>query len=355
MDPRIIQYHLKAARKQLRQLKLDCLIVIDPANITSLTGFLGRESWAVLTRRNSYLLTDSRYTEQARSQCPCCRIIQRTESLPRQLAKLLEKQKSVRTAAVEASATIATLKALKKHLTIKIKLPADIIGPARCIKQAGEITYIRTAAKIAAAAFKKLLAVVKAPITENELAGLLDWEIRRAAAKPAFETIVAFGPNAARPHHSPTGRGLKKNDTVLIDFGVTCNGYCCDITRCFTVGEPNRFYKRAHDAVCKAQAAAIKMVRPGVQTHQLDSAARKIIADLDLPVYGHGTGHGLGLQVHELPTIAANSQGTLQTGQVFTIEPAVYIPGKFGIRIEDDILVTKSGCEILTRSCPKMT
>jgi Xaa-Pro aminopeptidase len=355
MDHRIIQYHLKAARRQLRQLKADSLIVVDPANITSLTGFLGRDSWAVLTSRNCYLLTDSRYTEQARSQCPCCRIIQRTESLPRQLATLLEKQKSVRTAAVEASASIATLKALKKYLTIKIKPAADIIGPARCIKQAGEIAYIRTAAKIAAGAFKKLLPAVKAKIPENELAGLLDLEIRRAAAKPAFETIVAFGPNAARPHHSPTSRKLKKNDTVLIDFGITCNGYCCDITRCFTIGKPSRFYKRAYDAVCKAQAAAIKMVAPGVKTRRIDSTARKIIADHDLPVYGHGTGHGLGLQVHEPPTIAANSEGTLQPGQVFTIEPAVYIPGKFGIRIEDDILVTKSSCEILTRSCPKMT
>jgi Xaa-Pro aminopeptidase len=145
---------------------------------------------------------------------------------------------------------------------------------------------------------------------------------------------------------------LRKNDTVLIDFGVRFNGYCCDITRCFAVGKSNPFYKKVYDAVQQAQAAAIEMLKPGIVAKKVDAASREVIRKSGLPVYGHGTGHGLGLEVHEQPAISTNSKAKLQLGMVFTIEPAVYIPGKLGIRIEDDVLITKTGCKILTRNCP---
>jgi Xaa-Pro aminopeptidase len=192
------------------------------------------------------------------------------------------------------------------------------------------------------------LKYIKPGVTESELAGRLDFQIRRAAASNSFETIVAFGPNASRPHHQPTSRKLKKNDTILIDFGARCKGYCCDITRCFTIGRPNPFYKKVYAAVQQAQTAAIKMVKPGIEIKKVDAAAREVLRKYDLPVYGHGTGHGLGLEIHERPAISEKSKGKLQTGMVFTIEPAVYIPGRLGIRIEDDILITKTGCRILT-------
>ena len=144
---------------------------------------------------------------------------------------------------------------------------------------------------------------------------------------------------------------------MLIDFGVRYKGYCCDLTRCFSIGlrraqssrRPNAFYKKVYNAVQEAQATALKIIKPGVRISLVDAAAREIIAKHDLPVYGHGTGHGLGLEVHEEPLISAESKGKLQAGMVFTIEPAVYIPGKLGIRIEDNILVTKTGCRILSR------
>ncbi|MEA3225685.1 MAG: M24 family metallopeptidase, partial [Planctomycetota bacterium] len=188
--------------------------------------------------------------------------------------------------------------------------------------------------------------------SESELAGMLDFQIRKLGARNSFETIVAFGPNASRPHHQPGMQKLKKRDTVLIDFGAKYRGYCSDITRCFTVGEPTALFKKVFDVVEQAQTAAIKKIRAGAKFTEIDATARQTIAKADLPVYGHGTGHGFGLEIHEPPFLKADGKGKFQAGQVITIEPGIYIPGKLGIRIEDDILVTETAHKILTRSCP---
>jgi Xaa-Pro aminopeptidase len=263
-------------------------------------------------------------------------------------AKLAKKLKSVQTVTVEKSTSVAAFEALKKNIKGRVKAVANIIEPQRVSKDNSEIAAIRAAAQIADQALQRTLRYIKQGITENELAGTLDFQIRKLGGRSSFETIVAFGSNASRPHHQPGKRKLKKNDTVLIDFGVRFKNYCCDLTRCFTVGKPSAFYKKVYDAVQKAQAAAIKMVKPGVEFRQVDAAAREVIRKYDLPVYGHGTGHGLGLELHEEPVISHDSKGKLQEGMVFTIEPGVYIPGKTGVRIEDDILVTGNGCSILT-------
>ncbi|TFG48165.1 MAG: M24 family metallopeptidase [Candidatus Brocadiia bacterium] len=180
----------------------------------------------------------------------------------------------------------------------------------------------------------------------------MEFNIRKAGAAISFDTIVAFGPNASRPHHQPGSRKLSKTDTVLIDFGVKYKNYCCDITRCFTLGRPDTLYLKAYEAVKLAHDTAIKMLKANVDINKVDAVARKIIADAGLPVYGHGTGHGLGLEVHEAPAVSAQAHGKLKAGQIITIEPGVYIPGKLGIRIEDDVLITKTGSQILTCSCP---
>jgi Xaa-Pro aminopeptidase len=140
--------------------------------------------------------------------------------------------------------------------------------------------------------------------------------------------------------------------TVLIDFGAKYGGYCSDITRCFAVGAPTAFFEKVFDVVEKAQAAAIRKIRAGARFNEVDAAARQTIAETDLPVYGHGTGHGFGLEIHESPFLKADGKGKFQAGQVVTIEPGIYIPGKLGVRIEDDILVTQTGHKILTRNCP---
>ncbi len=349
MDARITKRRIKAIRRELSNRGINCLLLTKPANVTYTTGFLGDDSWALITNRAVYLLTDSRYIEQAQKECACCKIVHRTDSLAKALAKLLKKLKSVQTVIVEKSTSLAAFEAIKKHVKVRLKAVANIIESVRSIKDSSEVAAIKAAAAIAAKALKQTLGYIKPGITENELAVRLDFQIRKAEASNSFETIVAFGPNASRPHHQPGRRKLKKNDTVLIDFGVRYKGYCCDLTRCFIIGRPTHLYKKAYIAVKQAQIAALEMIKAGVATKKVDAAAREVIGKYDLPVYGHGTGHGLGLEVHEEPVISADSKAKLLPGMVFTIEPAVYIPGKLGIRIEDDVLVTETGSKILTQ------
>lgn len=354
MKAEIVKRRAKSVRHLLNDNRISCLIVTRKANVTYITGFLGDDSWAVIGPAGVWLITDSRYTKQARTQCPDCKIIERKGQMAEAVSKLVQRLKSVKTAAVEKSASIAALEALRKSLKIRIRTVADIIETARSIKDSGEVSAIKRGAKIAAGAFGKTIKHLRPTMTENETAGMLDFQIRRLGAVNSFDTIVAFGSNASRPHHQPGSRKLKKNDSVLIDFGVRYKGYCCDLTRCFAVGKPSAFYRKVYDAVKEAQAAAIKMVRAGVEIRRVDSAARDVIAVHNLPVYGHGTGHGLGLEVHELPVVAAGRKGCLKAGEVITIEPAVYVPGKLGVRIEDDVLVTETGCKILSRDCPHL-
>jgi Xaa-Pro aminopeptidase len=317
--------------------------------VTYATGFLGGDSWALIAAGTVYLLTDSRYTEQARGECPCCRIIERTGPIAGAAARLAKKLRSVKTTHIETSTSIADFRALKKALGGPVRTAGNIVESVRTIKDQTEIAAIRAAARIATQALRRSLGQVKPGITESELAGTLDFEIRRLGARNSFETIVAFGPNASRPHHQPGRRKLKSNDSILIDFGAKYNGYCCDLTRCFVVGRRNHFYERVYNSVRQAQVAAVEMVKAGVDIKEVDKAARKVIEKAKLPVYGHGTGHGLGLEIHEGPVVSREAKGKLDAGTVVTIEPGVYIPGKLGVRIEDDILVTETGCKILTR------
>lgn len=348
MNEKIIAGRLRAVRNRLRKNKIDSLVLTNPANVTYLTGFSGDESWAVVTSRGIYLVTDSRYRLQAAAECRLCRIVEREVSLARWTAQLVSRLKSVRNVSVDKSISLAYYSALKKHIKGRITKAPDIVEALRCIKDEYEIRTIEAACRIAEKALSQIKRYVKAGVTENELAGRLDFQIRKLGAINSFETIVAFGANAARPHHKPTTRKLKENDTVLVDFGVRYKGYCCDLTRCFAVGRASGLYKKAYEAVEQAQAAAIKMIKPGVDVRDVDSAAREVIKRYDLPVFGHGTGHGLGLQVHEAPVISDKVKGRLRAGMVFTVEPAVYIGGKLGIRLEDDVLVTQTRCKVLS-------
>jgi Xaa-Pro aminopeptidase len=381
----IIKRRVRSIRRILGRKKISCLIVTKPANVTYITGFSGGDSWAVITngfdklttRGGVYLLTDSRYTEQAKSECSGCRIIERRKPMVEAAAELVRKLKSVRAITVEKSTSLGDFEKLKEKVKGRVGSTAGIrlrVRPSQPLRRSGlstiaasaealierlrsskddsEIAAIKKAAQIAAEALEKTLKHIKPNVTESELAGALDFEIRKIGAKNSFETIVAFGANASRPHHQPGTRKLKKNDTVLIDFGVRYRNYCCDLTRCFAVGKVNNFYRKVYSAVKEAQAAAIKMVKPGVEIEKVDAAARAVIRKYGLPVYGHGTGHGIGLEVHEEPVILEKSKGKLQAGMVFTIEPAVYIPGRLGVRIEDDVLVAENGCKVLSHGCP---
>jgi Xaa-Pro aminopeptidase len=352
MDKEQIARRLKVVRRVLDKKKIRCLVITKPANVTYVTGFLGDDSWAVVAGGRVYLLTDSRYTEQAEKECPSCKIIDRAGPMADAVAKLVKRLKSVRAVTVEESASLADFEQLRTAVKARLRTAANVIETIRSVKDAGEIAAIQAAASISARALQQTLPYIRPGVTESELAGRLDFQIRQLGARNSFETIVAFGPNASRPHHQPGKRKLRGTDSVLIDFGARYDGYCSDITRCFVVGGMTAFYRKVYDVVEQAQATAIKMIKPGVKITQVDAAARQVIAKSDLPVYGHGTGHGFGLEVHESPFLKADAKGTLKAGQVITIEPGIYMPGKLGVRIEDNILVTETGHKILTRNCP---
>ena len=336
----------------MSEKKIGVLIVAKPANVTYTTGFSGDDSWAVITKSRLYLLTDSRYIEQAKRQSPFCRIIERTGPIVKTAAVQMERLRAVQTAGLERSASIADFDELKKKVRVRVKTVGDIIEDIRSVKDSSEVSSIKAAASIAAKALGQTRRYMKVGITENELAGRLDCEIRKLGARSSFDTIVAFGSNASQAHYQPGARKLRKNDYILIDFGVRYRNYCCDLTRCFAVGRCSAFYRKVYRVVAQAQAAAIETVRAGVEINKVDAAAREVIGRYNLPVYGHGTGHGLGLEVHESPVISAKAKGKLKAGMVVTIEPGVYIAGKLGIRLEDDILVTERGYRILSRGCP---
>ncbi|MHC4370059.1 MAG: M24 family metallopeptidase [Planctomycetota bacterium] len=352
MNREVIRKRIRAIRRQVKKKRISCLIVTKPANVTYATGFLGDDSWAAITGRQVYLLTDSRYTEQAQKECPSCKIIDRAGPMADAVAALVKKLKSVRTVTVEKSTSVAEFERLKKAVKARLRTAENVIETARIVKDQSEIAAIRAAASISARALGQTLSYIKPGVSESELAGMLDFQIRKLGGRNSFDTIVAFGANASRPHHQPHARKLRKTDTVLIDFGAKYGGYCSDITRCFAVGAPTAFFEKVFDVVEKAQAAAIRKIRAGARFNEVDAAARQTIAETDLPVYGHGTGHGFGLEIHESPFLKADGKGKFQAGQVVTIEPGIYIPGKLGVRIEDDILVTQTGHKILTRNCP---
>jgi len=350
MDAKTIKKRAAAVAATVKNRGLDGAVITDRANVTFLTGFSGDDSWALIIGPKVWLLTDSRYTEQAKGECVGCKIIQRKDSLVTEVAGIVSRYKSAKVLGIENTTSVAVYDKIRRKIGARFKKIGNLVRQLRAIKEAGEVTAIRKASSIADGALDAALKRLKAGMTESELAGRIEFEIRKSGALVAFETIVCFGANGSRPHHIPGKRRLHKNDTILIDFGAKYKGYNSDKSRCFAVGKVKREFQRAYDAVALAQKTAIGLIAEGVKAKDIDSTARRVIKNSGFGVFGHGLGHGLGLEVHELPVLSAKSKDALKAGQVVTVEPGIYIPGKFGIRIEDDVLVTKTGSKILTRT-----
>lgn len=344
MKPDVTETRLASLRKLMRKESLSWLILTSPANVTYMTGFMGEDSWAVVGMKKSYLLTDSRYSEQARKECSSCTIVERTEGMVKACSRLMTGRGVV---GVDDAMTVGFYEVLRKALKSRVKRSGWLVEGLRQTKQPHEWEIIGASAAVAWKALEASM-VLRVGMTESELAGRIEFEMRKLGAKPSFDTIVAFGANASQAHYKPAGRTLKSNDTILIDFGVRWKGYCSDMTRCFAVGKVNPSYRKAYQAVLAAHQAAVALLRPGADLREIDQLARRTIAAAGFPPYGHGLGHGLGLEVHEGPVLSSRSQGALAAGQVVTVEPGIYIPAKLGIRLEDDYLITTNGCRLLS-------
>lgn len=346
----VLKKRVKQVRKNYTGEGCDAAIFTSNANVSYLTGFMGDDSWVMVTSRQVFLLTDSRYTEQAAKETAGCKIVARTGSMIDAVDDVIKKNSSIKKLAIQRVMPHGCAVEIEQKCQVSLAVLDGVVNSVRAIKDESEIANIRKAASLSKAVLKVAKEALTIGMTECELAGLIEYEIMVRGAKRAFNTIACFGAGGSEPHHIPGKKKLRKNDYVLIDYGAAWNGYCSDVTRSFAVGSASDEYQKAYEAVKMAQKAAIEMIAPGVKMADADAAARAVIADAGFDVYGHGTGHSFGLDIHEMPSLSAKCTDLFAPGHMVTIEPGIYIPGKFGIRIEDDVLVTETGYEIITRS-----
>jgi len=353
-------------RESLDTLGLDALIVTPASNIRYLSNHAGSAGILVVTREGVHLLVDFRYHEAVRalqassSACPGLRLWEVPASYEEALIACLA-EIGVGTVGFEAAhVTVARYEwwretIASRGLDITLRSTERVIEQARIIKDAFEVATLREAAARLDAVMPPVLAAVRAGESERQIAAVIETAMRHAGyERPAFDTIVASGPHSAMPHYRAGTRVLASGDLVVLDFGGVLDGYCCDLTRTVSIGPPSDEMRRVYDAVRDAHAAAVAAVKPGVDPSMVDTAARELLRERGLAdAFGHGTGHGLGLDVHEEPRVGKPRADlppvTLVPNMVFTIEPGAYLPGFGGVRIEDDVLVTEDGCELLTR------
>ena len=344
-------------RRQIKQEGLDALLVTNFTNVTYLTGFTGDDSFLLLTAKDDVLVSDQRYTTQLDEECPGLELAIRgpgTKMLDF-TAKTVDKAKTPRLGIEADSMTVALRDALAAAVPKAQLTPTSgWVEELRMTKDADEIDRTRRACDLARRAFEVVRAKLTPAMTEREVANELEYQARRFGAKGmSFESIVAVGPRAALPHARPTTRKIGESDFTLIDWGVNEGLYMSDLTRLVVTDKISPKLRKLYGVVLKAQLAGIEAIRPGVPCEAVDRAARNVIEKAGHgKAFGHGLGHGVGLEIHEAPRLAQNQPTELRPGMIVTVEPGVYFPGWGGIRIEDDVLVTRTGHEVLT-SVPK--
>jgi Xaa-Pro aminopeptidase len=333
----------------MRDRGIEALLVTRPENVRYLTGFTGSNGSVLVSQRRPVLVTDFRYKLQAAGQARGVRVLIQKKDWQSAVAEAARRAGADVLSFDETSLTHERIHLLKKQ-GLRLKPGKDAVAELRRIKDERELAAIRTAIRRAEESFRELESRIRPGAKERDLALALELLMReKGSRRAAFDIIVASGRNGAMPHASVSDRRLRAGDLVTVDFGAEADGYVCDITRTLCVGRPTARQREIHDLVRRAQQAAMDAVRPGLPCKGVDKAARDIIdAAGHKKHFGHGTGHGVGLLVHEGPTVSALSKDAVQEGMVFTVEPGVYIPGWGGVRIEDMVLVTEQGAKLLT-------
>lgn len=356
-------------RSHLAEAGLDALLVTHLPNVFYLTGFRATAGAALVTPGKLILVADFRYRTAAeaavsalasRTGAQLCPVPQ---GIDEAVADALRSARTARVGVEGAHLSVSRFEWLTRTLQtsdepaagqVRLVSTERLVERERAVKDDFEIDVLKEAGRRLSAVAPLAASFARAGRLEREVAADIDHAVRRAGfERPAFETIVASGPNSALPHARPTERALAPGEAVVLDFGGVYGGYCVDLTRTVSVGKPTDELARLHQAVAEAQAAALAAVRPGALASAVDGAARQVLERLGLAeAFGHGTGHGLGLEVHEEPRIGrvvpGQADAVLEPGMVITIEPGVYLPLTGGVRIEDDVLVTGGGCELLT-------
>lgn len=336
----------------MERQRLGAFLVTDEADVRYLSGFTGGESTLLLTRRHKLLLTDFRYLEEARASAPGWRVVARPPELMEKAGVQARKLRVRKLGVSGEYLTVQQMKRLRRSARgMVIKPMRGLAGELRLCKSAWEVRQIEKALRIQEESFQRVCRKMVRGMHEYELAAELRYQMVKGGAEDeAFPVLCQFGPSSSRPHGRPGNRRLRSSSVVLVDWGARFNGYHSDLTRTFFIGSIPKSLREIHNIVAEAQAQAKARVAPGVTFAEVDEAARGVIRKAGYAKqFGHATGHGLGLRIHEPPAVSRRGKGVLKPGMVVTIEPGIYVPGKGGIRIEDDVLVTEKGFRVLSR------
>lgn len=347
----MLDNRISAARGCLERVGADLLLVTNLSNIRYLAGFTGSEGTLVLSPREGWFLTDSRYTSQAQTEVAGAQVVQFSNKME-SLVDQLKQSGAGRIAFEPGSMTVAMYQELCARLPEVEWLPADTeMTPLRTVKDADELALLERVAEIASQSLLEILDRVKPGAVESELAWALEVAMRnRGADGKSFDFIVASGERGALPHGKASEKRMQAGELVTIDYGAFYRGYCSDETVTVCLGQPDSRQLEVYETVRVAQELALEAVRPGLSFKELDAKARDYIASKGYGDYfGHGLGHGIGLEIHEHPTASPRSSQQIEEGMVFTVEPGIYIPGWGGVRIEDSVVVERDGCRRITQ------
>jgi Xaa-Pro aminopeptidase len=352
----IFAARLDRFRRELSKKGLGAALITKRANVRYMSGFTGTNACLVVTESRHFIITDSRYTEQAKIQSPEWCVVETKPDATETIGRLLAESRVDSLGFEDNDMVYGNYKKLEHNLNIKMAPMGDVIENLRIIKDKSEIQMIKKAVEIADKAFSHVLNVIKPGIAEKEVAAELEYYLKTNGAEGvAFETIVASGSRSSLPHGVASDRKIMNGDVVTLDFGAVYNGYCSDITRTVFVGEPDEEMKKVYNIVLNAQMNALEEVSEGKQGKDVDSIARGYILKSGYgEFFGHSLGHGVGLEIHEEPRLSPRSDTILKNGMVVTVEPGIYLPGKAGVRIEDLVVINGKKPEILTASDKSM-
>ena len=357
----------KSVRDALKELKLDAIMLTHEPDLAYLTNFNGEDSIGLMTPRDFHMVTDFRFKEQAEMEAAWLKLTMREGKMADTLVEAIAGMGVPRRIGFEANFTTvgqidALMRALKESKdaslhTVELVPLENVMTNIRRVKDDTEIDLVRKSVVVAEEAFEAIRSDIEIGQTESYLAGSLVFELRsRGASNSSFPVIVAAGPNSSLPHYRPGEKEtlVQADQPLLIDWGALFKGYCSDLTRTLLIGRVSDRIREIYRVVLEAQFAAIAFLRPGVTNLQADRVARDIIEKAGFKEqFGHGLGHGIGREIHELPSLRKKGQEEeLRPGMIVTVEPGIYLPGEGGVRIEDDVLITHSGCEVLS-SLPK--
>ncbi|EMF0424577.1 aminopeptidase P family protein [Enterococcus hirae] len=339
-------------RKKMQEENLDSFLITSPYNLRYLTNFTGTTGLAVITLEKAFFITDFRYTEQAAAQAQGFEIIKNVGPIFEEVADLVQKEGLRELGFEETTVSFLEYSVLEEIIDAQLIPISGMIEELREIKDEEEIAIIEKACSIADLAYDHILKMIQPGMTEIEVANQLDFYIRSLGASGvSFETIVASGLRSAMPHGVASKKIIEQGDLITIDFGCYYEGYVSDMTRTFAIGDPGEQLKEIYQIVLEAQLAVLEVAKPGVTGKQLDAVARDYITKHGYgEAFGHSTGHGIGLEIHEGPNVSVRAEKQFVPGNIITDEPGIYLPGIGGVRIEDDLLITSDGNRVLTHS-----